>query len=178
MALTNKQIVNWVDYLYDRVGYAGDDSAVYTLSDGREIKLEIVPDEDNWDRFREDEFFGQVEPSKADPYTGYSKRPEGFNGAARKFDTRDGRYWWQPPAEMSSPENIQQVFDIVRGFYNGDWWYVGVVVTIKNPCVCGEAFAKEWNQASLWGLESNQDDYLKETIGELIREAYSAPQTD
>lgn len=173
MALTNTQVKKWADALWDGL-YHNESDSVYTLSDGRKIKLEIVPDDDN-DTFHGDEFFGQVAPSKADPYTGYSKRPDGFNGAARKFDTRDGRYWWQPPDGVNDPHSIEQCFDMVRGYYNGDWWYVGVVVSIIHgaDCIYCQHGAKV-QSASVWGVESNHEGYLKETIGELIREAYSA----
>lgn len=169
MALTNTQVKKWADALWDGL-YHNESDSVYTLSDGRKIKLEIIPDDSNWDRFHEDEFFGQVAPSKADPYTGYSKRPDGFNGAARKFDTRDGRYWWQPPDGVNDPDSIAQCFDMVRGYYNGDWWYVGVIVTLY----MGPNAEYVFGSSSVWGVESNHEDYLKETIGELIREAYSA----
>lgn len=177
MALTNKQVSKWADELWDNfAGIAGSgDAAVYTLSDGREIRLEIVPDEVmSLDEFSD--CYGSIELDHKSCYTGYSRRPDGFNGAARKFSTRDTDYWWQPPADLvNDPENCAEWFKIVRDYYNGEWWYVGVVVTIDKPaCECGHTRIQHNDSVSLWGIESNAgEDYFKETIRELIREALS-----
>lgn len=168
MALTNKQVNKWSDELWREIQlHTGiDNKGTITLSDDREIRLEIVPDEVmSLDEFSD--CYGSIELDHKSCYTGYSRRPEGFNGAARKFSTRDNDYWWQPPEDLvNDPENCAEWFKIVRDYYNGDWWYVGVAITI-NTCGRDES-------ASLWGIESNAgEDYFKETIGELIKEAYT-----
>lgn len=167
--LTNKTISGWADELWDGLNYDMKDS-VYTLRDGREIKLEIMPDE--YYSLLEDDFYGAVELDRSDPYTGYSRRPDGFDGAARKFDG-NGRsndtFWWQPPTDLvNDKENCAKVFEIVRGYYNQDWWYVGVAISIK-----GDRRSED-RDASLWGIESNAgEEYFKEIIRDLLKEAYA-----
>lgn len=174
MALTNKQISNWVDELYDdAITGWNDDIGTHILSDGREIKLEIIPD-DIHDGIIGD-YFGAVERDHKSCYTGYSRRPDGFNGSARKFSTPREDYWWQPPTDLlNDPDNLAKLFEHVRGYYNQDWWYVGIVVSIPGRPI--DILTRETDRsASLWGIESNSDeDYLKETITELIREAWNA----
>lgn len=179
MALTNKQISNWADDLYDSIRYdnstdAGQPVGIVALSDGREIKLQILPD-DYHDGLYGD-YFGAVELDHKSCYTGYSRRPDGFDGAARKFDG-NGRsndtFWWQPPADLlNDKENLDKLFRHVKGYYNGDWWYVGLVVSIPGRPI--DILTREVDrEASVWGVENEDEDYLKETIKELIREAWN-----
>lgn len=172
MALTNRTVDLWVDELWDgMIGYSLD-SATYELSDGRQIKLEIVQDDIGLEEF---DFYGEIKPYTQNVYTGRSARPDGFNGAARKIDTRDGFVWWQPPADvLNSPETVETLRKLVQGWYHEDWYYVGIVVQIDNACFkCGKL--SNAGMASLWGIESNSgNDFMKETIKELIWEAWRA----
>ena len=59
-------------------------------------------------------------------------------------------------------------FDYLRRFCNDQWHYCGIVVTLLDAD--GEPDSVD---ASLWGIESEGDDYHEEVIGELIAECLS-----
>lgn len=59
-------------------------------------------------------------------------------------------------------------FDYLRRFCNDQWHYCGIVVTLLDAD--GEPDSVD---ASLWGIESECDDYHEEVISELITECLS-----
>ena len=59
-------------------------------------------------------------------------------------------------------------FDYLRRFCNDQWHYCGIVVTLLDAD--GEPDSVD---ASLWGIESEGDDYHEEIISELITECLS-----
>ena len=59
-------------------------------------------------------------------------------------------------------------FDYLRRFCTDQWHYCGIVVTLLDAD--GEPDSVD---ASLWGIESEGDDYHEEVIGELIAECLS-----
>ena len=59
-------------------------------------------------------------------------------------------------------------FDYLRRFCNDQWHYCGIVVTLLDAD--GDPDSVD---ASLWGIESEGDDYHEEVIGELIAECLS-----
>jgi hypothetical protein len=59
-------------------------------------------------------------------------------------------------------EAVERDFEYLRRFCNDQWSYVGVVVTLLDDD--GEKTDK---QDSLWGIESDCDDYLESTAYEL-----------
>lgn len=60
---------------------------------------------------------------------------------------------------------VQADFQRLRGFLEGDWCYVGLVVTLLD--VDGEPTGET---ESLWGIESDAGEYLDETARELAGE--------
>jgi hypothetical protein len=61
-------------------------------------------------------------------------------------------------------------FEYLKAWCNDDWHYCGVIVRAADDCkCCGQS-------ESLWGIESNCDEYIKEVAQELAQElAHSAP---
>lgn len=55
-------------------------------------------------------------------------------------------------------------FERLRNFCDGDWHYCGVIVTVSRNGI-------ELASASLWGVESDAGDYLREVADELACEA-------
>ena len=82
---------------------------------------------------------------------------------------RDG--WNAPPYVIPGETKRAQAaraaladYNYLRAWCNDDWHYCGVVVRLENTCeCCGDI-------ESLWGIESNCDDYLKEVAAELAEE--------
>lgn len=76
-----------------------DDGDTHTLSDGRTLRLGIRPDDVSpMEQINDADCWGRVAWGVRVPGERWERRPDGFDGAARKLaDTRDGSVWWQPP---------------------------------------------------------------------------------
>lgn len=148
---------------------ASGERASATLADGREVTVTSEPDDSGDSPFDRDDCMGSIHwPSRFDE----GRRPDGCDGSARKFDTRSGPVWWMPSGMLAdeSQEIIAQVAERVRAYFREDWSYVGIVVKVRElPCdCCGH---RRENVSSLWGIESDADDYFAEVIGDLLLEA-------
>lgn len=136
------------------------------MSDGTRARAKLAPDYDS--RLEDSDYFGALHW----PERHNHQRPAECNGAARKFDTRDGPVWWQPPADvLSDAELLKSLERHVRGYFREEWSYVGVCVEVESaPCgSCGE---RKRGSASLWRIESNSDsEYFAEVVRSLIDEA-------
>lgn len=81
--------------------------------------------------------------------------------AACKLARRDG--WDADP--IGAPNRIERAvqadFDFLRGWCNDEWQYVGVVVELL------DAEDEPIDKNSLWGIESDSYDYLRDTAHEL-----------
>lgn len=192
-AAVARELLDGAEVSYRTYGNESRETRRVTLPDGRVATLAVVYDEDSgigeWigrDGRREehsDDCFGTFQHRGADRDTGRpSARPDGFTGAARVFtrygqgcDRLDGSVWWQPPAdvlEQSDPgEAVESLVKTIDGWLSGDWYHVGLVVTITED---GEEVGSE----SIWGIEWGLDDadglhagYLAETAAELLEEA-------
>lgn len=112
--------------------------------------------------------FGTLaEPSRSRHHdTGRMQRPSGFDGAARKLDTRRGPIWWQPPADE---KGNAQLAERVRRWFAEDWSFVGVTLTLSIP-------GYEDQSTSLWGIETDGGaDYLAETITDISGDLDDGP---
>jgi len=90
---------------------------------------------------------------------------------ATKIAKRDG--WDGPPyggtARQKAHRAVQADYDRLRRWCNGDWCWVGVVVT--EICTCDKGHEHDGESASLWGIESDAGgDYLEQVANELIDE--------
>ena len=101
-----------------------------------------------------------------------SKRFYDFAGAV-KLARRDG---WSvepcfPPGGETKGQRARKAaladFDRLRRWCDDDWCYVGVIVAPVYPC-CDEV--QEDETASLWGIESDAEDYLAEVAEDLASE--------
>lgn len=97
------------------------------------------------------------------------RRPSGFDGASRKFDSRGGPVWWQPPVEEKSNFELAER---VRRFLSEDWSFVGVTLTLSIP-------GYEDQSGGLWGIETDCGvDYLEEILGDMQGGLATAPEQD
>jgi hypothetical protein len=86
---------------------------------------------------------------------------------ACRIARKDG--WDAPPyktgtARQRAARAAMADFEYLRGWCNDDWCYVGVIVRPLCAC-CGTP--DDSRAESLWGIESNAGDYLKEVAFEL-----------
>ena len=83
--------------------------------------------------------------------------------AACRLARKDG--WNAEPYD--APNRIQRAvqadFDYLRRWLQDDWWYVGVRV-------CREGQYEGRYANTLWGIESDADDYIREVAEELADE--------
>lgn len=79
-----------------------------------------------------------------------------------RFKANTGR---EPTAGEIALAAVQSDFDRMRQYLEGDWSYVGVVVTLLD--VDGDATRES---DSLWGIESDCADYIQETAREMASE--------
>lgn len=93
-------------------------------------------------------------------------------------------YDWQEAAKMArvdgwnaapfdAPNRIERAvladFNFLSGWINGDWQYVGVVVELLDE----EGETVDGYSASLWGVESNSDEFILTVANELADEIIS-----
>lgn len=71
---------------------------------------------------------------------------------------------------------VQADFDFLRGYFNDDWTWVGIVVSLHQELE-GELIELHPHLASLWGMDSlNVNDYLTGVANELLEEARELPE--
>lgn len=159
----------------------------YTIEDetGRRYQVDLYEDDNTpppWDRedghgpvtgwVSRDKLPGELVLSE-EGRTYYNKSRRYYDYAeACRIALRDG-WGVQDPAGKTKRQIAAQAaredFERLRAWCNGDWRYIGVEVTPyptdDNP---------EPRSASLWGIESDADDYIAQVVGELIDECKGA----
>ncbi len=146
---------------------------------GRAYRVEIETDYDHGAPWEEEDGHGPVSDwTRRDKLPGEvciaedrgSKRFYDFAEAC-KIARRDG--WDAKPYNTGQETKRQQAakaatadMERLRAWCEGRWGYVGVIVTAR--CECCDDFTGE--RASLWGIESDADDYLEEVARELAEE--------
>lgn len=145
-----------------------DDGDTLELPDGRVLRLKIVPDEDA--SINDDEFYGRVsfDRVRRNNY-GNEMRPEGFTGNAEKlWYGNDGPWWWEPPVDVKRTDpQFGALRDSVRELLA--FGYKGVTLELVSSCDhCHRSGVVE--SASLWGIDSLDNGYIHEVVGELASE--------
>lgn len=188
-----RELLDGADVAYPIYGRIDSERARVTLPDGRVATLSIVFDEDSgigeWigsngkREAHHDDIFGTFVWRGKDSLYGYpAERPREFTGDARVFtrygqggDRIDGAVWWQPPADVledaQGRESLPALVKMIDSWLSGDWFHVGLVVTITED-------GEEVGTDSLWGMEWGLDDadgthakYLRDTVAELLQES-------
>lgn len=76
-----------------------------------------------------------------------------------------------PKSKSTLARRMKKAQEIMAAWYNGDWFYVGVAVTVERN---GIALTGEYNNA-IWGIECNfpgsDNEYLTETANDLAHAA-------
>ena len=89
---------------------------------------------------------------------GWGLSPE----ATAKLAAKLGR---APKAGEIRAQAVEHDFNYLRGYANGDWSYVGVIVTLL------DTDGDDTDESeSLWGVESSCSDYINETAAELAEQ--------
>ena len=78
-----------------------------------------------------------------------------------KLATKMGR---APTRAEVIAESVEQDFDYLRRWGNDDWWWMGVVVTLLDT-----EGNETLQQESLWGLDSDSEDYAEECAQDLAQ---------
>lgn len=92
------------------------DGGIATLPDGRTLRL-VISDDDDYTIHDDGDWYGQivhVSKCRQDHIHGYYRRPDSFDGAARKMYVDRTIYWWQPPSDVKDQAEIVRLRDSVR----------------------------------------------------------------
>lgn len=92
-----------------------DDGDTFELPDGASLVLRIEPDQCA-DISDFADCYGRVAECSLNEWGEQtSRRPADFDGNAEKMDVRDGRVWWQPPADVKrGTDTFRQVRSAMR----------------------------------------------------------------
>lgn len=145
------------------------DGAEVDLEDGRTVRLSIQQDIDSDPR--DDEFFGTYSKYAYDySRDGKTPRPDGFDGNAEKIEVAQGYWvWWQPPKD--GPKRDTPEFREMRQAVL-DLWHMGYVSVVLEITKDKDAYHRPIvvDVASLSGIDSLENGYLREVVGELLAE--------
>jgi hypothetical protein len=137
------------------------------IGDGYTVRAKLEYDQDA--QLEEDgDWFGSIHCARDS-----RQRPAECDGSARKLPTRDGATWWQPPKDVvSDPTSLAKLEGRVRGYFLGEWAYVGLIVEVTAP-PCDKCGERKSDMASVWAIESDAGEYFAEVILDLVLEAVS-----
>lgn len=147
-----------------------DSGDILDLDDGRRLRLLIEPDD--IDPFAEFDVYGKAASvgGRTNDY-GYHVRPHGFNGNAEKIWISGDQVWWQPPDDV---KRTDEGFDEFRSHVIEllTFGMTGVVLEVLQG---EDAYSRPIvvKVASLWGIDSLDNGYLAEVLGELYEEVMS-----
>lgn len=140
-----------------------DDGDTLDIGNGKMLRLVITPDEDTL--LNDFDYYGQIEWVRVND-CGRHTRPESFDGRAQVISSEwYQRLWWQPPTDMTHPEDIRQikrlVLDIIEYGFN--------VVTLQ-LCENEDAYGNPIiiDYACLGGVEPFSD--LTDIVSDLASE--------
>lgn len=130
--------------------------APVTLEDGTTVVVRKRYDDDHT-LYDDGDWYGRIEYADYRDSGSKGQRPSWCDGAARKFHTRDGFVWWQPPEDAKhDPAVMASLAKRVGGYCSEDWTYIGLEVRVTPPpCEHGKLATLT---ASLWGIESDTPD--------------------
>ncbi len=155
---------------FDRVqdlepGEYPSDEGTYRTASGQLFRVVAEPDYDVPLEDAEDSY-GRVE--YRDDRDARRARPEGFDGAARKIDLRNGFLWWQPPADaIADPHLLGTMRAAVRDIAEYGYKVATVELLAPEPDHYGRPIVV--NAASVGGIEPFDEigHLVRDLIGEL-----------
>lgn len=166
------------------------DNDTFTFG-GRTFLFRVEPDYDAGPPWEREDGHGLVSEWRSAGYSGYAPKAPGerplcsdrcatrfydFAGAVRRARsegwraTEDRFRWDLKPGELAA-RAAEEDFDRLRQWCNDQWGYIGVLVQEVDGE--GNPIGPE---VSLWGIESDAGEYLKEVADELASELISASE--
>ena len=146
-------------------GYDGS-SVTEFQHGGATYRAKFWQEHDEFMDINDSGFYGKVEPVSRGMWP---KRPEGFDGAARKVCDRHYDYWWQPPEGIGHDE------EVLRGMARTvssllEYGFVQWCVSVEKRCEC----CGSYNIVGSYSYGGNEpfmepDDGV---IGELLEAAF------
>ena len=154
---------------FDRVqdlapGEYPSDEGTYRTASGQLFRVGTAPDD--WTTLGDEDWYGRVE--YRDDRDARRARPEGFDGAARKIDLRNGFLWWQPPADaIADPDLLRTMRAAVRDIAEYGYKVATVELLAPEPDHYGRPIVV--NAASVGGIEPFDEigHLVRDLIGEL-----------
>lgn len=153
--------------------------------DGFTIRVRLEPDDDSTPPWERADGHGPVsewtnrkkEPGERVLIKDYRSDSARYYdvAAATRIAKTDG--WDAPPYGtgtngQKAARAVEADFQFLRGWCRDDWHYVGVVLSVYRNGILLDDHA-----ASVWGVEDNATDYLKQLAEEMVDEAVAAGQS-
>lgn len=157
-----------VDALSD-CDQGGSKSHVFRY-DGRTYRATFSTVPDEWSAINDYDCWGKVEWCDRGMFP---KRPDGFDGAARKLWTRSDPFWWQPP-EGITPDTPGIDFDELVGDVRAivEYGFQNAEIMVESRCECCGSYNMIASY-SYGGIEP-WSNFLRDpgVIGELLEAAW------
>jgi hypothetical protein len=144
---------------------------------GFTFNVRIMADEFHGAPWKENDYHGEVSDWRRRGYDGHYPKAPGERllyedrGSARFYDfagavAKARKEGWGSQGDdglskgAKAVQAVERDFEYLRQWCNNDWFYIGVVVSVPGLD----------EDRSVWGIESNADDYIKETARDLADE--------
>ena len=153
--------------LFDELADASYGAPATAEYNGVTYRAKIEPDEDT-SIFDDGDWYGNLAWVIADRWTGHAEpRPTGFDGRARKLQTRGGDpIWWQPPADVPADSLDAMASNILEILEYG---YHGLILErCEGTDHYGDPIVRD--SASLWGMAGYEREGLAFVIADLFGE--------
>lgn len=144
------------------------DGDTLAVSDTLELRLIIEPDPD-YDVIHEDPAcIGRLAYIERYRWSGQDEpRPDGFDGRARKitYGNNDGAVWWQPPADVTDPDDLESIRSWLWDRLTYGYAQVGLELRDIETDAAGQHYvhAQQW----IGGVDEFYPGLVEEMAGEL-----------
>lgn len=147
------------------------DGDTLAVSDALELRL-IVEHDPDVDVFGDGDHFGALAYVRTNRYTGHdAPRPDGFDGRAQKinYGNNDGTVWWQPPADVTDPDDLESIRSWLWDRLT--WGYIQVGLELRD--VETDAAGQHYVHTQHWigGVDELYSDLVSEMAAELWHDA-------
>lgn len=161
-------------YLADNIAHPGVGTVLTVTRGGVTWRVRIHADDTSpHDHINDADCWGTVSKYAHDYHReGRTPRPGGFDGRACKIQVDRGYWiWWQPPSDVTDPDDVKNLRDEVQRLFEEG--FLGV--TLERIETLRDSRDREHQvvvaDAGLWGIDSLDNDYLFGVLEQLILEA-------
>lgn len=143
------------------------DGDTLAVTDTLELRL-IVEHDPDADVFDDGDHFGALAYVRTNRCTGQDEpRPDGFDGRARKinYGNNDGTVWWQPPADVTDPDDLESIRSWLWDRLTYGYLVVGLELCDAETDAAGQHYvhAQHW----IGGVDEFYSDLVRDLADEI-----------